>query len=79
MLLTSPKARLITFFQDRFNKILFQQLTHDGSYIYILPKTIDVSLTLMQIVIYSCYFHAIESIALEQFLYGKKCKRMKLY
>ena len=33
MLLSLPKARLITLFQDSFNKILSQQLTHDRSYI----------------------------------------------
>ena len=33
MLLSSPKAGLITFFQDSFNKTLSQQLTHDRSYI----------------------------------------------
>ena len=34
MLLSSPKARLITFFQDLFNEILSQNLTHDRSHIY---------------------------------------------
>ena len=33
MLLSSPKARLITFFQDSFNKILSRQLTLYRSYV----------------------------------------------
>ena len=37
MLLSSPKARLITFFQDSFNIILSQQLSHDRSYMSATP------------------------------------------
>ena len=33
MLLSSPNARLITFFKTRLTKFLSEQLTHDRSYI----------------------------------------------
>ena len=36
MLLSSPKARLITFSKTRLIKILSQQLTHDRSYISLI-------------------------------------------
>ena len=35
MLLSSPKARLITFSKTRLMKFLSQQFTHDRSYIYL--------------------------------------------
>ena len=46
MLLSSPKARSITFFQDSFNRILSQQLTYDRSYtIYILQSFVSIQLS----------------------------------
>ena len=41
MLLSSPKARLITF-SKTFSKILSQRLTHDRSYMYVTVLDIDL-------------------------------------
>ena len=60
MLSSSQKARLITFFQDSFNKILSQLLTHDRSYMsltwlpILLTKYEEVHMTISDRCFMSC-------------------------